>query len=277
MAATDRHRIGCGFATSPCCWRTGPIRPPIKSHFRSVFEELHGIPFNMIDLPLAGECQVIEAVLLLLALPTGDFTRPELLKVLTHPAVRARFPEANTDRWREWCLDLEIVHGADRLDHDGTYIDRELFHWEQGLRRLVLGTFMSGSQSGDDRVYELGELAYSPYDQPGDVLADVGRLLVLVRSLVADARFARSAQLTMTEWSMFFVQMVNSYLAAGSETEQRALSQCLEKIQGLREPRCRRNESRLPNCIGMSERRSQRVDRIAGPLPCRRSRCLADP
>jgi exodeoxyribonuclease V gamma subunit len=99
---------------------------------------------------------------------------------------------------------------------------------------LVLGIFMSGSQSGDDRVYEIGELAYSPYDQPGDAQADVGRLLVLVRSLVADARFARSARLTMTEWSKFFVQMANSYLAAGSETEQRALSQCLEKIQGLR-------------------------------------------
>jgi exodeoxyribonuclease V gamma subunit len=206
-----------------------------QAHFRSVFEELHGIPFNMIDLPLAGECQVIEAVLLLLALPTGDFTRPELLKVLTHPAVRARFPEVNTERWREWCLGLEIVHGADRLDHDGTYIDRELFHWEQGLRRLVLGTVMSGPQSGDDRTYQLGDLAYLPYEQPGDALADVGRLLVLVRSLVADARFARSAQLTMTQWSLFFVQMVNRYFAAGSDTEQRALSQCLEKIQGLRD------------------------------------------
>ena len=113
----------------------------------------------MIDLPLAGECQVIEALLLLLALPLGDFTRPEVLKVLTHPAVRDRFPEADVNRWRDWCLRLEIVHGADRLDHDGTYIDREMFHWEQGLRRLVLGTLMSGPQSGDDRVYQLGELA----------------------------------------------------------------------------------------------------------------------
>ena len=70
---------------------------------------------------------------------TGQFTRPEMLKVLTHSAVRAAVSEANTDRWRDWCLELGIVHGADRLDHQGTYIDRELFHWEQGLRRLVLG------------------------------------------------------------------------------------------------------------------------------------------
>ena len=174
-----------------------------QAHFRAVFEELHGIPYNMVDLPLAGECRVIEALLLLLALPLSEFTRPEVLKILTHPAVRARFPEADTGRWRDWCLELEIVRGADHLDHDGTYIDRELFHWEQGLRRLVLGAFMTGPQSGDDRVYRLGDVEYLPYDQPADALADVGRLLALMRSLVADARFAQTAQLTMTQWSTF--------------------------------------------------------------------------
>ena len=67
-------------------------RPVYQAHIRAVFEELHGIPFNMIDLPLAGECRVIEALLMLLAMPMGEFTRPEVLKILTHPAVRAGFP-----------------------------------------------------------------------------------------------------------------------------------------------------------------------------------------
>ena len=133
-----------------------PNQAAYQAHFRAIFEELHGIPFNMVDLPLAGECQAIEAVLLLLALPLGEFTRPELLKVLTHPAVHARFPEADVNRWRDWCLGLEIVHGADRHDHEGTYIDRDSFHWEQGMRRLVLGAFMTGSRNGDDdQVFRL--------------------------------------------------------------------------------------------------------------------------
>jgi exodeoxyribonuclease V gamma subunit len=205
-----------------------------QAHFRAVFDELHSIPFNMIELPLAGECRVIEGLLLLLALPLGEFTRPELLKILEHPAVRARFPEADTGRWHDWCLGLEIVRGADRLDHDGTYIDRELFHWEQGLKRLVLGVFMTGPQSGDDRAYRLGDLEYLPYDQPVDALADIGRLLALMRSLVLDARFARSARLTMTAWSAFFARMVSAYLAADTDAEERALSQCLQQIETLR-------------------------------------------
>ena len=65
-------------------------------------------------------------------------------------------------------------------------------------------------------------------------MADVGRLLVLMRSLVADARFARSAQLTMTEWSAFFARLVNVYLAGDTDSEERALSQCLQQIEQLR-------------------------------------------
>ena len=210
-------------------------RPAYQAHFRAVFEDLHGIPFNMVDLPLTGECRVIEAVLLLLALPLGEFTRPELLKILTHPAVRARFPEANTGQWRDWCLELEIVHGADQTDHDGTYIDREVFHWDQGLRRLILGAFMSGPYSGDDRAFRLGDLSYLPHDQPADALGSVGQLLVLVRSLVADARFARSAQLTMTEWSTFFAGLVHAYVAADADADERALSLCLQKIHDLQD------------------------------------------
>ena len=187
-AGAIRRRTGSGSATSPCCWPTGESAA-YQAHFRAIFEDLHGIPFNMVDLPLAGECQAIEAVLLLLALPLGRVHPSRLLKVLTHSAVRARFPEADTDRWRDWCLGLEIVHGADRLDHEGTYIDRDAFHWDQGLRRLVLGAFMTGPASGDDQPSELGDAEYLPHDQPADALADAGRLLVLVRSLVADARF----------------------------------------------------------------------------------------
>jgi exodeoxyribonuclease V gamma subunit len=148
-------------------------RPLYQAHIRAVFEELHGIPYNMVDIPLAGECRGIEALLLLLALPMGEFTRPEVLKILTHPVVRERFAEADIDRWRDWCPALEIVRGADRLDHDGTYIDRELFHWEQGLKRLVLRVFMAGPESGDDRVYHLGNVEYLPFDQSVDAMADV--------------------------------------------------------------------------------------------------------
>jgi exodeoxyribonuclease V gamma subunit len=209
-------------------------RAAYQAHFRAVFEELHGIPYNMVDLPLPGECQVIEAMLLLLALPLGEFTRPELLKILGHRAVRARFGDADPERWRRWCLELEMVRGADRSDHEGTYIDRDLFHWEQGLRRLVVGVFMTGPFHGDERGFPLEGSDYVPHEVPPDAWADAARLLLFVRSLVADARFARQAELTLTEWSEFFLRLVGAYLGADTDPEQRALSLCLRAIHDLR-------------------------------------------
>ena len=190
----DRPSV-CDFPTSPFWWPTQPISAAYQAHFRAVLEELHGIPYNMVDLPLIGESRLLEAALLLLDLPLGEFTRPEVLKVLTHPAVCGRFPDADPERWRTWCLDLEVVRGADRDDQAGTYIDREVFHWDQGLRRLALGAFMTGPAPGDDRPFRLEGAEYSPFDQPADALADVARLLLLVRSLAADVRYARSARL----------------------------------------------------------------------------------
>jgi exodeoxyribonuclease V gamma subunit len=210
--------------------------PVYQAHFRAVFEDLHGIPFNMVDVPVASECRVVEAMLLLLNLPMGEFTRPELLTFLNHPAVRVRFPESDAVQWRSWCAEVGIVHGADRSDHEGTYINRDLFNWEQGLRRLVLGAFMTGPGACGGQVFRLGNSEYLPYEQPTDALASAGRMLVLVRSLLADARFARSTHLTMTDWSKFLVGMVHRYLGADADndSEQRALSGCLQKIQGLR-------------------------------------------
>lgn len=208
--------------------------PSYQAHLRAAFEELYDIPATMIDLPLAGECRMVEAVLRLLDLPLGEFTRPQLLPLLTHPAVQAKFPGADAERWRTWCQQLEIVHGADRLDHEDTYIDRDLFHWDQGLRRLVLGGFMTGPRCGDDRGFRLGDSEWLPHDEPVESQADAARLLLLVRSLVADARFARTARLTFTEWSAYFAKLFAVYLTGDTEIEQRALTLCLREAMELK-------------------------------------------
>jgi exodeoxyribonuclease V gamma subunit len=204
-----------------------------QAHFRAVLEELYNIPFNMVDLPLAGESRLLEAVQLLLDLPLGEFTRPEVLKILLHPAVQARFPETDVEVWRSWALELEIVHGIDRDDHQGTYIEGEVFHWDQGLRRLVLGPFMTGPHTGDDRAFRLDHAEYLPFDVPAESVADVARLLLLVRSLAADIRFARTKSLTMSDWSRFFAAMLDAYIAADTDSEERVRAMCLHEIRRL--------------------------------------------
>ena len=104
-----------------------------------------------VGLAAGAPSRVVEAVELLLALPLGRFTRQELLRLALHPASSASLDDVDPARWVAWCDALGVVHGADRTDHDGTYIERDILNWDQGLRRLALGAFMAGDASGDRR------------------------------------------------------------------------------------------------------------------------------
>ncbi len=210
-------------------------RDAYQTHFAAAFKECHDIPYTMIDVPAAMESRFVEALTWLLALPFGDFTRQELLRLLSHPAFFSRLPDADTDQWLAWCNDLAIVHGADHEAHRETYIQRDVYNWEQGRRRLMLGFFMSGASDGDDgaRSFQLGESAYLPQEYAQDQLANAASFAVIVRSLIEDARFCQTERLSLRDWAAFLSHLVTAYLDAPSEAEARYVSRCLHIVQAL--------------------------------------------
>ncbi|HEY3357912.1 MAG TPA: exodeoxyribonuclease V subunit gamma, partial [Polyangia bacterium] len=191
----------------------GRDRAAYLTHLAAALRECHGIPHSLADLSLAGESRVVEAVDLLLGLPLAGTTRQEVLRVATHPAVlRARFPEASADDWARWCDRLGIVHGADHADHAATYIEPDVFNWDQGLRRLALGAFMAGARSGEARGVALGEEEYVVEETGAP--ASAAQLGLLVRSLMADAAGARAARLTLPAWADVLAALVHTYVGA---------------------------------------------------------------
>jgi exodeoxyribonuclease V gamma subunit len=118
------------------------VKDAYLAHVGAVFAEAHDLPHTAVDLPLGRTSRIAEALLLMLELPFGAFTRRELLPLCTHPAVMARFPEARPAEWLRLAEELGIVHGADHADHAGTYITRDVLNWDQGIRRVALGAFM---------------------------------------------------------------------------------------------------------------------------------------
>jgi exodeoxyribonuclease V gamma subunit len=200
----------------------------------AVFREAHDLPYRMDATASVGRGgNVIEAVELLLSLPLGRFTRQELLRFLVHPAVLETMDEVDPLRWASWCDALGVVHGADRSDHSETYIERDVYSWDQGLRRLALGVFMSGDASGEGRPFESNGEAYVPYEVAGGELADAAAFGLLVRSLVADARFARDAELTMREWAALLCKLVEVYVGPAGPAEEEHLARCLRRLHSL--------------------------------------------
>ncbi len=199
----------------------------------SVFSEMHRLPHNVVDLPVRSESRLVEACELLLDIPNGRFTRHELLRFITHPTVLGSLPDASSDEWATWCDALGIVHGADRHDHEGTYIRKDVFNWDQGLKRLALGAFMSGERSGDDRLFEQKGDTYLPEEVSSDRMASAGRFGLLVRSLLADAREAGRIQMTVAAWMDFMSGFISSYVEPRTPEDERVLRKCLREVAAL--------------------------------------------
>ena len=193
----------------------GPEQPYLAL-LPAVFREANDLPHAVADQPLATSSHMVEALLALLALPQGSLSRREVLDVLTHPNVRARFPDTSPQVWIELCDALTIAHGADRAALGDTYLDRDVFNWDQGLKRLALGVFARGPRSGMEDPIVLpgpaGAVSYSPAEVAPDLRLDANALGLLVRSLLADVQFAKLAHLTLADWMRFVRALMSAYV-----------------------------------------------------------------
>ena len=169
---------------------SAPVYLPLA---QAVFEAASRLPHTIVDLPRPAERRILEVVGLLLELPLGSLGRPDLLRVAMHPAVARRFPEVDPEDWLALCEALEIVRGADRADQVESYLTRDRISWEQGLRRLALGAFLSGPRSGEERPFVLGGEEVLPFDLPPGLEPAARALGTLARELIAFADAARGA------------------------------------------------------------------------------------
>ena len=207
----------------------------------AVFGESCDLPHSVADLPAASAHRVAEAIELLLHLPFSTFTRKDFLPLITHPCLMARFPKAAPETWRELVHELGIVRGADRHDLAGSYVTRDLFTWDQGLRRMVLGALCDSVGDGDAQLVTLGGEAYlpgPPLDSTNEECLGFG---LLVRSLIADARFAAggatTAERPLGDWLDFMRGLVESYLVLDPDdlAGRAVIAQFLAELESLSE------------------------------------------
>ena len=178
----------------------------------TVFEACHNLPSSVSDLPGTAGSSFIEAMEMLISLPFGRFSRAEVLNLVSHPAVIGSLGDLKPEDLAKMADDLGIMFGIDNEDHRGTYIDEDVFNWDQGIRRLALGTFMTGNKSGDDRIFETGQGRWLVEELSGQQTGAAARFGLLVRSLLADCRFVREEKLSLSEWAQIYRAQLDAYL-----------------------------------------------------------------
>jgi exodeoxyribonuclease V gamma subunit len=199
----------------------------------SAFEAV-GVPCHLIDAPIDDRGRIGEAVLAMLELPTSTMARRDLLRVMTHPAVLAGYPHADAEDWVRWTERLGIVHGSDGGAHAGTYLEDhpELFHWDQGVRRLALGAFMVGerAQRGAARI---ARFEVAPEELRPEHQASAATYALLVRSLCADAEWLATLEAPLATWAEVFASLVDDYLAPRDEDATRDLERVRALLAGI--------------------------------------------
>jgi len=204
-------------------------------HIESVFARIHGIPVEISGRSVARQSRVAEAVGLLLKFPLGRFTRADLLRLLRHPALTGGDPKLEVELWDRWCEELGVFFGADGGDPAATYIPPNLFNWDQALKRIALGAFMSGERSGDDRRFESAAIgALMPLEIDESEFLAAQTLISTARALLADANAIRSDRMSLGRWAQLIARMVERYVVAAEPDDQQMRDRCLAAIEAMR-------------------------------------------
>jgi exodeoxyribonuclease V gamma subunit len=210
-------------------------RVEYQTHLQAAFRDVYDIPFNIVDMEARAQSRLVEALGLLLDLPFGTFKRRELLNLLTHPNVIANFDDIEPETWLRWCDELNIVHGADHSDHRKTYIEEDLYNWDQGIKRLVLGGFMTGDPSGDDRAFHQEPFHYLPHEFAHGEMPSAAKLVMTARSLIDDARRCRRDEMSLRQWCERIGEFLETYLAPADDGEEFEMMRCRRLLSDLAE------------------------------------------
>ncbi|MFB6351330.1 MAG: exodeoxyribonuclease V subunit gamma, partial [Bradymonadaceae bacterium] len=197
------------------------------AHLQSVFDEFHDLSYTVNSMSLAGNTPVMDAVDMLLELPFSTFTRSDLLALAIHPNVIGQFDDADEKTWVDWVDWLNILYGADRADqrrNGDHYLESDLFNWDQGMRRLALGTFLDVPENRAEATIEVGGDQYLPETVGLSEVDGASAFNVLASSLIDDARWLRDHRATLEEWADILSTMVETYLVptadAGAEYDE---------------------------------------------------------
>jgi len=203
-------------------------------HIESVFARIHGIPVEVSGRSVARQSRVAEAIGLMLKFPLGRFTRIDLLRLLKHPALTGGDPELDVELWEAWCEELGVFFGADGGDLAATNIPPNLFNWDQALRRIALGAFMSGERSGNDRLFEAPSIgALMPLEIDEAEMPAAQAFVSTARALLADAHAIRSGRMSLARWAQMIARMIERYVIVADPDDQQMRDRCLAAINAM--------------------------------------------
>ncbi len=124
-----------------------------KPVFDSVFKKnSQSVSYNLIDTNAEKESIYSSAVLGILSLTDGRFSRKQIFELILNPCFMEKWEldYKEIQVFVKWADALNIFHGFDdKTKKAKGYSDTEKFTWKQGLKRLKMSKIMASPQESD--------------------------------------------------------------------------------------------------------------------------------
>ncbi|RUA00770.1 MAG: hypothetical protein DSY89_06000 [Deltaproteobacteria bacterium] len=174
-----------------------------KPVFGDVFNRMpRRISYNLIDSRADIESVYGQAMLGLLSMATGRFTRKAVFDLMLNPCFLARWHLSTDDIrvWAAWADALNIFHSYEDTDSPAENApDSGRYTWKQGLQRLRLARIFSGNpDGGTDAGHFENRVPYSD-TETGDT-AMVEKFGLVITALAHAADTLRLDRASAAQW-----------------------------------------------------------------------------
>ncbi|MCB2147102.1 MAG: exodeoxyribonuclease V subunit gamma [Deltaproteobacteria bacterium] len=178
------------------------------------------IAYNLVDSNARTESVFAQAVLAVMELSRGSFSRKEVFALLRNPCVmqRWRYGPETLSVWIGWADALGIFHD---YENKATHVDGTpsggLFSWRQGLERLRISRIMTlpSATAGSPRPHFNGIVPFSDINTGDDRLLE--KFCQIVESLHQVVGTLRMESASAKEWRDAFFRVVDQFIEISTE------------------------------------------------------------
>jgi hypothetical protein len=160
------------------------------------------LSYNLIDSRADIESVYGQAILGLLSLATGRFTRKAVFDLILNPCFSAKWHLSTDDVqvWAVWAEALNIFHSYEDTDSPVENAPASgRYTWKQGLQRLRLARIFSGSPDDETGTAHFKNLVPYSDTETGDT-AMVEKFCLVVTALARVADTLRLVQASAVQW-----------------------------------------------------------------------------
>ena len=212
-----------------------------KPVFDAVFNRTPRIlSYNLVDSNAHSESLYGQAILEIIELAQGNFTRRAVFNLLLNPCFM-QYWDIGIDEirdWVEWADELNIFHSFSRKDlQSNVFPVKERFSWKQALQRLRLGRIMA---SPDGTILDVRDF----YDMiPFANLASSNQEILEKFCMVIEALYSKIQKLSQfrgscQQWTQLFALVCDSLIRVpdnnrGEVAVQQALFYGMEDLNAI--------------------------------------------